>query len=52
MSNCDLADFQKAIASAEGAQEPYWLSTTAAERGALLRRWHDLLIENQDDRQY
>ena len=49
VSNRDVADFQMAIVSAEIAQEPYWLSTTGAQRGALLRKWHGLLIENQDD---
>ncbi len=26
-----------------------WRNKTAAERAAILRRWHDLLMENQED---
>ncbi|KAJ5739520.1 aldehyde dehydrogenase [Penicillium manginii] len=49
VSDCDLADFQKAIVSAESVQEEYFLSTTGAQRGALLRKWNDLIIANRND---
>ncbi|KAE9993151.1 hypothetical protein EG327_006330 [Venturia inaequalis] len=49
VSNCDLADFKKAIASAEKAQGEFYESTTALQRGALLRKWFDLIMANQDD---
>jgi len=39
---------QLAIESAEQAQKP-WRAKTAKERSQLLRIWHDLLLENQDD---
>jgi len=28
---------------------PAWARLTAKERGAILRRWHDLMMSNQDD---
>ncbi|KAJ6007883.1 aldehyde dehydrogenase [Penicillium herquei] len=49
VSNCELADFQKAIESAESVQEEYFFSTTGAQRGALLRKWNDLILANQHD---
>ncbi|MGR0279255.1 NAD-dependent succinate-semialdehyde dehydrogenase [Marinomonas dokdonensis] len=39
---------QDAIVAAEAAQKT-WKKKTAKERAALLRRWHDLLLANQDD---
>ncbi|PYF82341.1 MULTISPECIES: NAD-dependent succinate-semialdehyde dehydrogenase [Marinomonas] len=42
------AETQQAIAAAEAAQKT-WKKKTAKERAALLRRWHDLLMENQED---
>ncbi|CAI7678203.1 unnamed protein product [Penicillium manginii] len=39
----------KAIVSAESVQEEYFLSTTGAQRGALLRKWNDLIIANRND---
>jgi succinate-semialdehyde dehydrogenase/glutarate-semialdehyde dehydrogenase len=39
---------QVAIAAAHAAQ-PAWAALTAKERGAILRRWHDLMLENQED---
>lgn len=50
VSNCELADFKKAIVSAEKAQEEFYESTTATQRGALLRKWFNLIMANQDDR--
>ncbi|KAF2436230.1 aldehyde dehydrogenase [Tothia fuscella] len=49
VTNCDLDDFKKAIESAEKAQVEYFASTTAAQRGALLRKWFDLITANTDD---
>ena len=37
-----------AITAARDAQ-PAWAAKTAAERGTILRRWHDLMIGHQDD---
>ncbi len=37
-----------AIEAANGAY-PAWRARTAAERSVLLRRWYELMIENQDD---
>ncbi|KAL3455035.1 Aldehyde/histidinol dehydrogenase [Aspergillus heterothallicus] len=48
-ANCTLADMQKAIKSADAAQAEYFASTTAAARGALLTKWHDLVMQNIDD---
>ena len=39
---------RRAVAAAEAAL-PAWRSLLAKERGRLLRRWFDLIIENQDD---
>jgi len=39
---------RRAINSAEAAL-PAWRSKTAKERAAVLRRWHDLMIEHADD---
>ena len=39
---------QIAIEGAEQAQK-LWRKKTAKERSQLLRKWHDLLLENQDD---
>ncbi|KAH7317442.1 Aldehyde/histidinol dehydrogenase [Rhexocercosporidium sp. MPI-PUGE-AT-0058] len=42
-------DFETAIESARVAQEEYYTSTTASQRGALLRRWYELVIKNKKD---
>ena len=34
---------------AAGAAMPAWRALTAKERAAILRRWHDLMIENSED---
>jgi acyl-CoA reductase-like NAD-dependent aldehyde dehydrogenase len=49
VSNCNLEDFQKAIASADGAQQEFWESTTFAQRGAMLRKWYNLIMDNAED---
>ena len=42
------AETERAIAAADAAL-PAWRAKTAKERGALLRRWHDLIMANQED---
>ena len=42
------AETQQAIAAADRAL-PDWRGKTAKERAALLRRWHDLILANQED---
>ncbi|GKU05306.1 unnamed protein product [Fusarium langsethiae] len=49
VANCALEDFQTAIKSADAAQTKYFDSTTGASRGALLRKWYDLVLANQED---
>jgi succinate-semialdehyde dehydrogenase / glutarate-semialdehyde dehydrogenase len=39
---------RRAIAAAAAAQ-PAWAARTAKERAAILRRWYELLMSNQDD---
>jgi succinate-semialdehyde dehydrogenase/glutarate-semialdehyde dehydrogenase len=39
---------QRAIAAAEKAQAP-WRQKTAKERGAILRKWFNLMMDNQED---
>lgn len=48
VSDCGAAETRRAIASAEAAL-PGWRAKTAAQRGALLRRWNDLILENAED---
>ncbi|KAJ5981797.1 hypothetical protein N7522_013425 [Penicillium canescens] len=49
VADCDLDDMKSAIESAHEFQKSYFLSTTAPERANLLRRWHDLVMENVED---
>lgn len=42
------AETERAIAAAAAAL-PAWCAKTAKERGILLRRWHDLILANQED---
>ena len=44
----DGEDAADAIAAAERAW-PDWRARTAKERGALLRRWYELILEHRDD---
>ncbi|MCU0856931.1 MAG: NAD-dependent succinate-semialdehyde dehydrogenase [Pontiellaceae bacterium] len=44
----DTASIQSAIHAAHAAY-PAWRSRLAAERSALMRRWYDLILENQED---
>jgi succinate-semialdehyde dehydrogenase / glutarate-semialdehyde dehydrogenase len=43
-----VADTRRAIEAAAQAF-PAWAALTAKERAAILRRWYDLLMANQDD---
>ncbi len=42
------AETRRAIEAAEKAF-PAWAAKTAKERATILRRWYDLMMENQDD---
>ncbi|MGR3984897.1 MAG: NADP-dependent succinate-semialdehyde dehydrogenase [Gammaproteobacteria bacterium] len=46
--NMGAAETRRAIAAAQAAQLG-WRGMLAKERAAILRRWHDLLLENQED---
>jgi succinate-semialdehyde dehydrogenase/glutarate-semialdehyde dehydrogenase len=48
VANCGPADAQRAIDAANRAY-PAWRAKTARERGAILRRWNDLMLHAQDD---
>ena len=43
-----VAEVRRAIEAADKAF-PAWRAKTAKERAAILRRWYDLIIENQQD---
>ncbi|EQB44925.1 succinate-semialdehyde dehydrogenase [Colletotrichum gloeosporioides Cg-14] len=49
VADCDLEDFRNAIESAHQAQAAFFEGTTGTSRGALLRRWYDLILANQED---
>ena len=46
--NMGTAETRRAIAAAAAAL-PAWRARTAKERSIILRRWFDLMIENQED---
>lgn len=46
--NVGAAEVTAAVEQAHAAMEP-WAAKTAKERGAILRRWFDLIIANRDD---
>ncbi|MGV1791050.1 aldehyde dehydrogenase family protein, partial [Rhizobium sp. A37_96] len=46
--NLGATETKKAIAAAEIAQKE-WAARTAKERSGILRRWFELMMENQDD---
>ena len=48
VADLNADDAERAIASAHAAQ-PGWAALTVKERSKLLRRWFDLIMENQDD---
>lgn len=50
VANFGLDQIRNAIECASTAQAEYFSGTTAASRGALLRKWHDLVMANLEDR--
>ncbi len=46
--NMGRAETRRAIEAAQAAQ-PAWRALTAKERAARLRRWYELMLENQED---
>lgn len=48
VADCGAAETQRAMAAAAAAL-PEWRTKTAAQRGALLKRWNDLILENAED---
>lgn len=48
IARCGTMETRRAIEAAETAL-PGWQATPAATRSAYLRKWYDLMIENQDD---
>ncbi len=44
----DAAGTEAAVAAAHAAF-PAWAAKTAKERGTILRRWHDLILQNSSD---
>lgn len=51
-SDFDVDDFLAAIDSAEAGFRQYSTSTTAKERGLLLRRWYEKIVHNVEDCEY
>lgn len=49
VASCDVSDFQRAIASANEAQPKFFYDYTGPARGALLKKWYDLIIANKED---
>ena len=48
VAKCGTSETRRMIEAASEAQKA-WSSSTAKERAALLRRWFDLIMENQED---
>jgi len=48
MPDQGVAETRRAIEAANAAW-PQWRNKTAKERAAILRRWFELMVENQDD---
>jgi len=46
--NLGASETRRAIEAAERAWKP-WRELTASERGALVLRWQDLMLANQED---
>jgi succinate-semialdehyde dehydrogenase/glutarate-semialdehyde dehydrogenase len=46
--NCSGSETERAIQAASNSF-PAWAAKTAKERGAVLHKWHDLIVENLDD---
>jgi succinate-semialdehyde dehydrogenase/glutarate-semialdehyde dehydrogenase len=48
VAKCGAAEAARAIKAAHGAFDD-WRGRTAKDRARLLRKWHDLIVENQED---
>ena len=48
VADCSIEQVREAIDAAYEAQKE-WKKLTGKERGAVLRKWHDLMLENADD---
>lgn len=48
VTDLDAGDVAQAINAAYAAKSA-WAALTGKERGAILRKWHDLMLENADD---
>ena len=48
VSDCSIDDVKAAIDAAYEAQKE-WAKRTGKERGTILRKWFDLMVENADD---
>ena len=48
VSDCGAADTEQAVAAAEKSL-PAWRAKTAKERSAILRKWFELMMANQED---
>ncbi len=48
VADCAAAETRRAIEAADKAMSG-WRAKTAAQRGLLLRRWNDLILENSED---
>ena len=46
--NCGATEAKRAIEVANAAW-PKWRSKTAKERAVIMRRWYELMMENQED---
>ncbi|KAJ8125547.1 hypothetical protein O1611_g8092 [Lasiodiplodia mahajangana] len=49
VADCGLDDFRKAILSAYDEQPKFYENTTGASRGAMLKKWYDLITANAED---
>ncbi|CAH0051573.1 unnamed protein product [Clonostachys solani] len=47
--NFSRQDLQRSILSAAAAHTSFYASTTAAGRGALLKKWNELILANKED---
>ncbi|WP_028710723.1 NAD-dependent succinate-semialdehyde dehydrogenase [Paracoccus pantotrophus] len=48
VADMGVAEIRAAIDAAHAAQKP-WAARTGKDRAAILRRWHDLILANQED---
>lgn len=48
VADVGATETRRAIEAARDAM-PAWAALTAKQRGAIMRRWYDLLLENQED---